>query len=180
VNKENTMSKNHLAKTGTIGHLDLKWRCLQAWCLTELQTAEEEAAKGKGEKVFSLEIEAKIKEVLERIASEIKANGNTKHILKILDQRNPRIGFYYNEIHKVVNKHFKINEEWITSFFVLNVLSEYKLRGHKGFENIEFFEVIADFEKTVESELELKHFKCAVDVIETMDKLKFSFKKGKR
>jgi hypothetical protein len=174
------MSKNYLAKTGTVGQLNLKWRCLQAWCLAELQNAEDESKKGKGQKVFNEELEKEIKEVILQVAEEIKKQGNTKHILQIFDKRNPRIGFYYNEIHKVVNKHFKINEQWITSFFVLNVLSEYKLRGHKGFENIEFFEVIADFEKTVESELKLKHFKCAVDVIETMDKLKFSFKKGKR
>ena len=188
------MSKNHLVKqarhqqaknnfktsiAGTVGQLDLKWRCLQAWCLSELQTAEEMVQKGKGQKVFNEELEKEIKKVLIEVADEIKTNGNTKHILKILSQRNPRISFYYNEISKVVDRYFKINEEWIASFFVLNVLSEYKIRGHKGFESFDLLGLLAEFEKSVEKDLKLKHFKCAVDLIESMDRVKFSFKKGK-
>lgn len=66
---------------------------------------------------------------------------------------------------------------WIPSFLALNILCEYKIRGHKGFEDIDFFDVLSEYEVTLTSDIKIKHFKCAVDVIETISNAKYKFKK---
>lgn len=163
------LPKKHLAFLGMLNPVNMKFRCLQAWCLSEL----EEAEYSKGQTV--VEDGTRLRGSLNEIINKIKRDGNTHAILSHLALKDKRIGKYYNIIGKIVSKHFKLNDEWIPAMIVLSVLQEYTLRGHKCFEDVNFTDLL-DMFNHLDKETKKKHYDCAFEIVETVSKMKVGLK----
>lgn len=159
------LNKRDLAFLGMLNPVNMKFRCLQAWCLAELNDAE----KRKGETV--IEDGEGVIDQLKNIVSRIKNKGNTHEILSHLALKDKRIKKYYNSIAKNVNRYFSLNDHWIPSMIVLSVLQEYTLRGHKDFNDIDFTKLLSQFD-VIDKETKKKHYECAFDIVETISKMK--------
>lgn len=163
------LNKKDLAFLGMLNPVNMKFRCLQAWCLTEFEDAE----KRKGETV--IEDGESVIDQLKDIVSRIKSKGNTHEILSHLALKDRRIKKYYNSISKNVSKYFSLNDAWIPGMIVLSVLQEYTLRGHKDFIDIDFTKLLSQFDR-LDKETKKKHYECAFDIVETISKMKVGIK----
>ena len=164
-----------------LDHRTIKFQCLQAYCLTQLEYAEKSTKDGKGRKCINTDHVSidEIADACEAIAKEIKSNGNTHNSLSILGARLSYVKPYYDCIGQTVKKHFEKGDPWIPALLVLSVLQEYTLRGHKGFEAFNFTDLLSGFEG-VEENNTAQHYKCAFDVVERLANIKISKKKSKK
>lgn len=142
-----------------------KFMCLQAYCLEELLIAEKSAYQ---EECLAEEDRSYCDEVLKTICDRIKEAGNTFENVKQLAKRFTPLAMYHNTINKTVEKHFKEGDKYIPAFLSLSILQEYTLRGHKMFADIDFNNVLVKYEH--ENNYVKKHYKCALDVVETLEK----------
>lgn len=164
-----------------LDHRTIKFHCLQAYILVQLEGAEKNTAEGKGKMCIN-EKYVNVDDVANgcgEIAQKIKANGNTYEALGLLASRLSCASDYYNCIGHTIKKHFKVGEPWIPSLLGLTLLQEYTLRGHKGFENIDFSYLLSGFDG-VEGNNIKTHYECALDVLDTLIKMKPKKKKSSK
>lgn len=154
----------------------LKFECLKAWCLVQLEEAERMTKEGKGIECINTNITDKSEVALAcfDIVQRIKSSGATTHNLGIISRRVPSVKLYYATIKDTVKKHFKINETWIPALLCLSILQEYTIRGYRDFQDIEFNKYLSAFES--KENQSSKHYKCAYEIIENLTKVKY----GKR
>lgn len=152
-----------------LDHRTIKFHCLQAYILVQLDLLEEAKKQGRGKDCINKDnIEKEIViEACEKVAKRIKANGNTYETLDLMQTRLSYVQTYYDCIGKTIKKHFEVGDAWIPSLLALSMLQEYTLRGHKGFEDLDFNNLLSGFEGVEDNNVS-KHFKCAFDVVETL------------
>ena len=108
-----------------------------------------------------------VKNSLIKVKEIIKDRAYRKEDIRKLIQAFPRIEIYYDTISKVINKHIKINDDWIPAIVVLSSLQEYSFRGYSHFEEINFIKCLDKYllDKRADHKL---NFRIAEDIVETL------------
>lgn len=146
---------------------NFKFKALQAYCLNELVLAEKAEYQSE---CLEEQDRDKSDEVLRGIALKIRENGNTVENIEKLAASFAPIATYYNIIIKTVGRHFTVGEKYIPAFLILSILQEYTLRGHKGFDDVDFIETLSMYEKP-DNDVR-KHYECAFDIVTQLEKIK--------
>lgn len=157
----------------------LKYRCIQAYLHTILKEAE--AAVDKGITTECTRNTEFVKKTIYKIIEIIEFHGNTFSAIELVAQSNPMIIPYYNVSKQIVNKYFKVNDEYIPALLTLEVLRLFSERGYKEFKDIDFLSAQTEFQKA-ENRKENKvplHMKCAEELFNSILSKKV-FKKKKR
>lgn len=163
---------------------NMKYTCVKAYLHKQLIALEENSNNSEITTVNTDYVRERILE----IANRFKNTKCTFENLKFLSNKFPIYNIYYTQIGKIVNSHFKVDNAYIPSFLTLEVLSQYKQKGYKDFEDFDFLDLQSNFEKYLASdkdhrELLKKHYECAYDIVNSLEhtqKAIFSKKKKKK
>jgi hypothetical protein len=147
-----------------------KYRCLQAYCLYLFEvndTAED--------KYFVREVGSDTefqKEECDKIKKIIRDNNNTYETMETLSTYNSKIITFYNSLSDVVEKYFADrNSTYVPVMLAVSCLNEFNILYH-GFKDIRFNDVLTSLEKDMTREEIKIHYKCAIEMVETLRKAK--------
>lgn len=159
----------------------VKFECIQAYFHFQLLEAQKMTDEGNGRICTTETAHDDLRALLKDIVATIEKNGNTYEDMKVKSKFAPFIGAYYNVTGEVVKKHFKAGAGWIPSFLTLEVLRQFAEKGYKDFEHVDFMSAMAlyednDFRK---SNNLITHYKCAEEIVKTIDEKKVFKKKRK-
>lgn len=157
----------------------IKYRCVKAFLDAQMEVVENQTLEEDDIKLVVVEDRKAVEDKMKIIRNIFKETGCTFEIVKTLAASCPYHSHYYNQIGKIVNKHFSVGDEYIPAFLTLEVLSIYKMQGYKDFEDIDILEIQAEFEAFKRGDEEetkehraliAKHFKCASDIVNHLNK----------
>lgn len=152
----------------------IKYRCVKAYLNQQLLSAEEiEANLTETIVEDAKDMKAKMRTISDRF---VESGSSYEHIERAAASC-PYHYNYYNQIGKIVNKHFKAGDEYIPAFLTLETLSIYKQQGYKDFEDFDILALQAEFEKFNKDDREHralinKHYKCADELVKYMNSYK--------
>jgi len=159
----------------------LKFRCVQAYLHQALIKAEEDEQKGMG--IVCVRNSPLVKENLKKICTIIEQEKNTFEDIEKASKSCLFFIPYYNSISKIVKKHFTEKSSWVPGFLALETLRLFTSIGYKTFEEIDFLSLQAEYhyaDKDIVKQSSLRiHYKCAEDIIVSINKVK-AIRKTKR
>lgn len=159
------------------GRKNLKKMALFAYVHYTLSEAKEMDEQNKGQ-ICVIEHEM-VREKLIVISDRIEKMGYTYKACTELLQSMPQLKTYYNTVSGAVRKFFVAGDGWIPSLIALSALQEFSLKGHTEFEDIDFTSLIECFEKDDRADSSL-HLKCAISIVEKLEKVKHKNKKKRK
>lgn len=158
------------------GKKNLKKMALFAYVHYTLNEAKEMDEQNKGQVCVNEHDE--VRENLIVISDRIEQMDYTYDACVKLVNTVPQLKTYYNTVSGSVRKFFKAGDGWIPSLIALSALQEFTLKGYKEFEDIDFTTLISYFEKDERADSNL-HLKCAIAIVENLDKVKHKNKRKK-
>lgn len=161
---------------------NMKYSCVKAYLHRQLVEAEKNIDSSEITTVNTEYVKNKLLEIIDRF----KKTKCTFENIKFLSNKFPIYNVYYIQIGKIVGSHFKVNGAYIPSFLALEVLSQYKQKGYKDFEDFDFIDLQSNYETYLANDKDFrqllkKHYKCAFDIVNNLDNIqKNIFTKKKR
>lgn len=158
----------------------VKYRCVKAYLDIQLEGAEDQRKDGE----IIVEDPEYMRNVFLDIRKKFKDSKCTYDDIARFAKISPYYFYYYNQINKVIKKHFAIGDGYIPAFLVLETLRLYKEKGYKDFEYLEIEKLQSMFESFSLNDKEHravinKHYACAYDLVNKITDYKM-FKKVKR